>query len=98
MIVTKPILTTPTRAQESVDTLQYFAASHWLSGAAAEPHVDEAVEQMFPEGSNIWDVGCPGRVKAKAAQVWLTQTASQEVVAQPVNCLFYLIGQENNVL
>lgn len=48
-------------------TFQYFAAAYWFSGTAAELHIDQAVYQMAPEGHDLTDVRCPGRVETEAA-------------------------------
>lgn len=73
-------------------TFHYFAAAHWLPGTAAELHIDKTTNQMVPEGNNLTDVGSPGRVEAEAAEVWLTDPAPQEVIAQPINCLIHLLA------
>ena len=73
-------------------TFHCFTAAHWLSGTAAEWHIDQATNQMLPEGENLTDVRSPSRVEAEAAEICLTETIPQEVVTQPVDCLIHLLA------
>lgn len=73
-------------------TFHNFAAAHRLSGTIAELHIDQATNQMVPEGDNLSHVRSPGRVQAEAAEVWFTDTTSKKVFTQPINCLIYLLA------
>lgn len=73
-------------------TLGYFAAAHRLSGTAAELNVDQAADQMLPEGKDLIHVGSPGWVQAEAAKLWLTEATPEKVVTQKINRLIYLLA------
>lgn len=71
-------------------TFQHSGSPQWLPGAGVELQVDEVANQISPERGDLTDVWCPGGVKAKAAEIRLTETTTLKILTQPINRLLHL--------